>query len=397
MTTKIKRKPSKKPKKNYLKNEPEVFWYLNAKGDKLWGFRHRYYDALGKRQEVPRQGFASETIATRGLLEVKTDLLNGNQAKVDNSNLTISEWLDIWYETNSLDWEITSRIQRKDAIKNQMKPLLGKEKLQVLDRSTYRRKYINKLLKTFDPGSVVLLHQLFRTAINAAVEDEIIPRNRFNKIKIDVDDKEEKKKENFLTIAELKKFLMSVKELENITNYSAALLLAYTGLRKGELQGLTWNHIDFKKKTLTVDCTRDKYGRRTPKTKQSYRTILIDDVVLKQLEIYKSWCKKMKFSVGKHLKNEDFIFISHQSGKPIGDNTLNASFHRVIKKTEIKSITPHGLRHTHATILISQRIPIKTIADRLGNTPEMVLQVYSHSFKELEEESVVAFGQALNL
>lgn len=395
MTTKNKKKSNPRPKRNYLKNEPEVFWYLNAKGETLWGYRHRYYDALGDRREKSAQGLVSENIATRGLLEVKSDLLNGNQAKVDNSNLTVSEWLDRWFEAYKSDWEVTTVLQREDAIKNQMKPLLGKEKLQDLNRSTYRRKYINKLLETFDPGSVVLLHQLFRTAVNAAVEDEIIPRNRFNKIKIDVDDKE--KKLNFLTISGLKKFLASVKKLENITNYTAALLLAYTGLRKGELQGLTWNHIDFKNKTLTVDCTRDKYGLRTPKTKQSYRTIMIDDLVLSQLETYRSWCKKIFFTFGRHSKDEDFIFISHQSGEPIGDNTINASFHRVTKKAELKDITPHGLRHTHATILISQRIPIKTISDRLGNTPEMVLKVYSHSFKELEEESVVAFGQALNL
>lgn len=79
------------------------------------------------------------------------------------------------------------------------------------------------------------------------------------------------------------------------------------------------------------------------------------------------------------------------------DNTIKTSVDRVIKKAGSKQITPHGLRHTHATILIGQRIHPKVIADRLGNTPQMILNVYSHSFKELEKESVQAFEQALNL
>lgn len=388
-------KKNAKSKKHYLKNEPEVFWYENAKSVKLWGYRHRYYDSLGKRREKSEQGLRSENIAIRQLLQVKTDLVNGNVKKIDNSNLTVSEWLDIWYAAYNGDWEITSRIQRRDAIENQMKPLIGKYKLASLARTEYRRDYINELLKTFSPGSVILLHQLFRTAVNAAVEDEIIPRNRFNSIKIPNDNKVGA--ENFLEIEELKLFLKGMKEYENITNYTAALLLAYTGLRKGELQGLTWNDIDMDEKTLTVDCTRDIYGKRTPKTKHSYRTILIDDFIIRQFQLYKIWCKKLKFSFGEGLKDNDFIFLSYQTSNPIGDNTLNASFQRVIKKVGMKNITPHGLRHTHATILIGQKIPLKTIANRLGNTPEMILNVYGHSFKELEEESVVAFGNALNL
>ena len=60
--------------KNYLKHEPEVFWYANAKDDKLWGFRHRSYDSLGHRREKPKQGLASEKIAIKELLKVKTEI-----------------------------------------------------------------------------------------------------------------------------------------------------------------------------------------------------------------------------------------------------------------------------------------------------------------------------------
>jgi integrase len=374
------------------KKDKDLYYYLNTKGDNRWCYRYRYYDALGKRKEKSEQGFQSEKDAFRALLEVKSSILNGEVKQVENNNLKVSEWLDIWYETHKNDWKITSQIQRENAIKYQMKPLLGKYKLAELDKTTYKRVYINELIKRYEPSTVRLFHRLFKVAVNAAVDTEIIPRNRFNKITIPG----EKVGDNFLTPEELKLFLAASKELDNITNYSMILLLAYTGLRKGEALGLTWNNVDFEKKTVIVERTRDKNGARPPKTKNSYRTILIDDSLIHQLKLYRTWCKQTMLSFGKHLSCDDYIFISYQSGKPTGSNTVKYSFDRIAKKAGLKRITPHGLRHTHATILIAQRIPVKVIADRLGNTPQMILDLYGHNFKALEEESVVAFEKALN-
>lgn len=375
------------------KKDNDLYYYFNAKKEKLWCYRYRYYDALGKRKEKSKQGFKSEKDAYRALIEVKSNILNGEVKQVEYSNMTVSDWLDIWFETHKNDWKITSKQQRKNAIKYQMKPLLGKYKLAELDKTTYKRVYINELLKKYEPGTVQLFHRLFKVAVNAAVDNEIIPRNRFNKISIP----NEKTTDNFLTSLELKSFLAAAKELENITNYSLILLLAYTGLRKGEAYGLKWGDIDFENKTISVERTRDNKGVRSPKTKNSYRTILIDDTLIKQLRIYKSWCRETLLSFGARLNNDDFIFISYQTGAPIVDATLKYSFDRIIKKTDIKRITPHGLRHTHATLLIGQRIPVKVIAERLGNTPQMILDIYGHSFKALEEESVQAFENALNM
>jgi integrase len=382
-----------KMKLHKTKKDKDLFYYLNAKGDKRWCYRYRYYDALGKRKEKSEQGFKSENDAYRALLEVKASILNGHVKHVEHSNLTISEWLDIWFDTHKNDWKITSQLQRKNAIKYQMKPLLGKYKLADLDKTTYKRVYINELLKKYEPSTVKLFHRLFKVAVNAAVDSEIIPRNRFTKIIIqgseEIDD-------NFLTAQELNSFLAAAKQLENITNYTMILLLAYTGLRKGEALGLSWNNVNFEKNTVTVERTRDKYGARTPKTKNSYRTIRIDDPLIHQLKLYRTWCKETLLSFGKRFSENDYIFISYQSGTPTGDNTIKYCFDRIAKRTGLKLITPHGLRHTHATILVAKKQPVKVIAERLGNTPQMIWEIYGHNFKALEEESVLAFSQALN-
>src|SRR5699024_233642 len=137
------------------------------------------------------------------------------------------------------------------------------------------------------------------------------------------------------------------------------------------------------------------------KTKNSYRTILIDDILLDQLKKYKTWCKEKMFLYGRKLKKTDYILISEEA-MPIASNTINY-FLDLIKerleaeKNKINDITVHGLRHTHCTILINNGVPINTIADRLGNTPKMILEVYSHSFEELEKKAVTIFSQSLKI
>lgn len=380
---------SKKPKKNYLKKEPEVFWYLNSKNEKLWGYRHRYYDDLGKRREKSAQGLKSENIAIRNLLDVKSDLIS--KVKVnEHKDVTVAEWLDIWFDANKVDWKIRTQEQRVDAIENKMKPLIGHYKLADLKLSTYKRSFINVLLKKYAPTTVQLFHQLFKIAVNAAVDDEVLERNRFSKIKIDVKDKSD----NYLSPKELNLFLSTAKRITNITNYTLILLLAYTGLRKGEALGLTWDDVNFVDKTIEVKRTRDRNGARSPKTQNSYRTIPVDDKLLMQLKKYSTWCKEKSLYFGKSFSTKNYIFISHLSGNPISDNTLLNPFRQITKEAGIKDITPHGLRHTHATILITKR-PVNEVADRLGNTPEMIHRVYGHLLEDVRKESVNAFEESL--
>ena len=86
-------------------------------------------------------------------------------------------------------------------------------------------------------------------------------------------------------------------------------------LRRGEGFGLTWNNINFQNKTLTVERNRGNYGTGTPKTKNSYRTIKIDDTLIDQLRIYKKWSKEKLLANRLILTEESFIFID-ESGTP---------------------------------------------------------------------------------
>lgn len=394
---------NRKLKLNKSKKDPELYYYFNAKGEKKWMYRHKYYNQYGKRKEK-KERYNTEKEAYQALLNIKVDTIRGATKPVEFSNYTVAQWFDTWYETYSQNWKISTRTQRESSIRLHIKPLLGSYKLSELKRTTYQKEFINTLLKNKKPSTVESLHNIFKIGINSAVEDEIISRNRFTKLNVHNEERKEKEinsvnsslEENYLEVHELVKLLDKAKGILNITSYTILLVLAYTGLRKGEGNGLCWNNIDMENQTITIERTRDNKGVRPPKTKNSYRTIDLDESVIEQLKKYKTWCKKTLLSFGRHLKEDDYVFISYQKGKPLSENTFNSALDRVIKKIGIKRITPHGLRHTHATVLLNDnenRSTIEDVAARLGNTPQEIHKTYHHILKERKKETATIFTE----
>lgn len=375
------------------KKDPELYYYFTAKKEKRWMFRHRYYDELGKRREKSKQSFTSENEAYRKLLEVRIAISNGDTKQVENSNITVSEWLDIWYETKHVGWEITTQKDRKRYIDDIYKPRIGKYKLSKLDGMTYEREFINDLLEDYAPSSIKLFHNTFKIAINAAVTNEVIKKNNISHITIP---ERNKKEDNFLSQSELNKLLNAAKSQTSITMNALFFFIANTGVRKGEAHGLRWRDIDFKNRIIEIERTRDEHGIRPPKTLNSYRSIPVDINTINNLKEYRSWCKQKKFKYGEHLKEDNLVFISNRGGIPVSHNAINQALSSVIEKNAIKKITPHGLRHTHATILLNKGVSVATVAKRLGNTAEEIHRTYGHSDEDADLQAVEIFSKAIN-
>ncbi|MET4562705.1 hypothetical protein ABIA69_003896 [Lysinibacillus parviboronicapiens] len=211
--------------------EPEIYHYFNVGEEKLWMYRHKYYDATGKRKEKKKSGFKTEKAALKALLEVKAATLRGETKQIENDNLTISQWLDMWFEMSKSKWKTATIVQREIVIRLNIKPLIGHFKLQNLNRLTYQENFINALEKQYEPSLIRQMHSIFLIAINSAVEEEIISRNKFRGVSLP-SARNKDAELTVLTSDQLGTMLTYANEHEDETYYSILLLLSYTGMRK---------------------------------------------------------------------------------------------------------------------------------------------------------------------
>lgn len=193
---------------------------------------------------------------------------------------------------------------------------------------------------------------------------------------------------NFWTYEDFKKFINVVDD-----DYFRMIFifLYYTGVRIGELLALNWNDIDFIKKTLRINKTlsvkvnKERYIITSPKTKNSNRIIDLDDKLIKLLEKhYKEESKIYKF-------NKSFFVFGNLSF--LSQTTLRRHLNNNIKKSKVKYITIHGFRHSHASLLINLGLDSRDVAERLGDTVQMVENTYYHMFPQKKSNTVNALNK----
>lgn len=369
-----------------------IYWYKDSDNKKKYAYRYKYYDRNNKRRETTKSDFPSEQAAERALIEVKANILDGNDRLVENAHLTVAQWMEKWFELKKSVWRPGTYIHYQESYKNHIKPLIGHHKLQKISKTTVQRELIDKLVSYgLKRPTVQGVFRVFKSAISTAITEEILLRDRFKQM--DFSAAPTSDKENYYSKEELEEFLVCVKENDPTTRYSSILTLAMTGMRKGEMMGLTWNDLDFKNKTIKIDKARTRTGLGPPKSDNGYRTLRMNDELYTQLKKYKAWCIKEKWERSLTHKDSDYVFISRQGCRPIGLTYVEDVFDMICNKYELRRISPHGLRHTVASILLSSGETLVTVAKVLGDDPNTVLKEYVHSFEKDEIRSIELMNQ----
>ena len=202
----------------------------------------------------------------------------------------------------------------------------------------------------------------------------------------------EEKKITVLTPEQIRAFIDSVTEQKYKTLFLTAVM---TGARQGEILGLKWSDVDFSKKQISINRTFNMGRFFTPKTKKSTRRIDLAPILVKSLAEWK---------LASGGKSDDLVFYSickdNKPDKPKEEKTevkgpMNYSnmvqryFQKGLMAAGVPLIRFHDLRHTYASLLLSQGENIKYIQTQLGHSsPTVTLNVYSHLMKEENQEAV---------
>lgn len=220
---------------------------------------------------------------------------------------------------------------------------------------------------------------LLKSAYNYGIDNNWLSNNPLRKV--DKMPRSESKLQ-FLTESEIKDFLEIIKQFP-IDKETALIVALYTGVRISELLALNWDDVDFKNKTLTINKQIYKRKLSTPKTQYSNRKIILHDIVINKLKEYKESLSVIHPQIfrGENGYWDRACFIENYFKKAV----------RLIDKPDYSF---HSLRHTYASYLIANEIPIKFVQEQLGHSDVMTtMKIYGHIMPSVREKAMKIFDK----
>lgn len=305
-----------------------------------------------------------------------------------SSNVTFSDLAkDYLYRNQNVLAKATHR--RYSFCVKEMDKHIGHYKLNEIEPYTIEQ-YFKKLIESGLKPSTVAKHKtVLQQIFKYALELRMIQHSPVPKLK--VKGQAEINHETW-SASEIRQFLAHI---YGESLFTPVLIAATTGMRLGEVIALKWKDIDIDKGLLTVRKSKDIDNTlKNPKNKASRRLIHLMPEVLDMLKKHKNQQKKNRMQYGSEYKVSDFI-CTLDNGKPLTANYVSVMFKRKIEQYNFTHIRFHDLRHSFATISLSNGVHAKVVQEILGHsTIRTTLDTYSHVLPTVHQDSMDIITQA---
>lgn len=357
-----------------------------TKRGKVWQYRISYYDSDGKRKTINKSGFRTKAEATAEARLTEADLIHGYD--LESATTEFRRYFKRWYETTRMPY-ITERTQvNYHYTMKAVDSYFGATSIGDITSTDYQR-IILDYGKDHAHETARKFHHHLKACFDYAFRNGVIKKDPTYSAKIV--GKQSEKKVKYLSEADMIKLMRQVLEtttLDNTANYILILANA-TGMRIGEILGLTFGDVDIDNQVISIRQSYDyvlTHKAKATKTESSVRRVKVDKVTCSYLaEIVddrRNLCRTSN-------KNEDgFIFVNRNSFKPISWAMVSKVLTRHCERAGVPRITTHAFRHTHISYLLNNDVYEQYVSERVGHADTtMIRRVYGHVLDELKAKS----------
>ena len=324
------------------------------------------------------------------------------------SDTTVDAWFSFWIENIVGDLAPNTLRNYRERYVHNIQPVMGKMMIANV-KPMHCKAVFNGMTGTYAGSTIRQAYIALGAMFKAAKMNDLITKHpmdgvRYTKPVRAPDDI------HFLTRDEQIRFLEVAKRSHNYNQYA---LILETGLRTGEMIGLTWDAIDFQNRTLTVNKTLEYRHKQhfwragPPKTQQSYRTIPLTDrayEILKEIKDKRPWQKgspllsqtleyiDRRTGAISRLVMRDLVFINWRTGEPAKNSSYDTHLYKLCDEAGIEKFCMHALRHTYATRAIECGVQPKVLQKLLGHASiKTTMDRYVHVTSESLDQAVRQF------